>query len=131
MTRPAFVKGRFRYDSKRVQIGNQIFDSKSEHRRWCELVALERAGVIKDLKRQTRYMLQGKERQIRYVGSKRPAAYKPDFEYVEVATGLKIYEDVKGYMTSRDAIRIAVFAAQIEEGAEVRITGAASKRGRG
>lgn len=66
-------------------------DSEKEAQRWCELKLLERAGIIKDLKRQVEFELipkQGKESPVRYIA---------DFVYIE--NGKKVVEDVKGIRT--------------------------------
>ena len=34
-----------------------VFDSKAEHKRWCELTLLQRAGKISNLRRQVKYEL--------------------------------------------------------------------------
>ena len=62
------------------------FASKKEARRWCELCLLERAGAIRNLRRQVVYQLA--------VNGHPICKYVPDFVYYE--NGLEIIEDVKG-----------------------------------
>lgn len=85
-----------RYPSKyhnRPQITSDgRFDSKREMKRWYELKLMEKAGVIKNLKRQVRYEL------IPKVGSQRPTYYYADFVYFD-KDGNEIVEDVKGTKT--------------------------------
>ena len=74
----------------------QKFDSVKEYHRWGCLRLLERAGVIKDLKRQVKFEL------IPRIGNERPCNYIADFTYME--NGKLVVEDVKGVKT--DAYKI-------------------------
>jgi hypothetical protein len=66
-----------------------VHDSRKEATRWSELLILERAGLISDLKRQVKYELIPKQ------DGERAVFYVADFEYIE--NGKKVVEDVKGY----------------------------------
>ena len=66
-----------------------VHDSRKEANRWSELLILEKAGVISDLKRQVKYELIPKQE------GERAVYYVADFEYIE--SGKKVVEDVKGY----------------------------------
>ena len=48
-----------KFGAKKVKdpFTGELFDSKAEHRRWCELRLLERAGKISGLKRQVSFEL--------------------------------------------------------------------------
>ena len=46
-----------KYGNKKIEYNGEVFDSKKEYKRWCELKLLERAGKISDLKRQVKYVL--------------------------------------------------------------------------
>lgn len=46
-----------KYHSKKITCDGESFDSKKEFRRWQALWLLERAGQIKDLKRQVKFEL--------------------------------------------------------------------------
>jgi len=63
------------------------FASKKEAKRWAELKLLERAGEIKNLKRQVRYKLTME------------TVYVADFEYEWKNGGGKVTEDSKGFAT--------------------------------
>lgn len=65
-------------------------DSIKEANRWCELKLLERAGEIKDLKRQVKFELIPKQE------GERAVYYIADFVY-EDSNGKTHVEDVKGY----------------------------------
>lgn len=74
------------------------FDSKAEARRWDELQMLVKAGRVKDLRRQVRYVLIPKTARPSG-GSERECAYLADFVYLDAQTGRSIVEDVKGAAT--------------------------------
>ena len=67
-----------------------VHDSRKEANRWSELLILEKAGLISDLKRQVKYELIPKQE------GERAVYYVADFEYID-ENGQKIVEDVKGY----------------------------------
>ena len=87
-----------KYGNKKVEIDGYTFDSLAEARRYEQLCLMEEAGAISDLRLQPRFELQKaftdndgtRHRAIFYIG---------DFYYVEVKTGLRIVEDVKGKAT--------------------------------
>jgi len=80
-------------------IGAEKYRSKREAARHQDLLLLERAGEIADLKREVPYVLapgvkiEGEPRA-------RPALrYVADFTWEEVATGLPVVADAKGMQT--------------------------------
>lgn len=87
---------------KRPKYGNKGFrdtegiywHSKGEHTRWCELRMLEKAGKIKDLKRQVTYTLEvkGVEHTFR-------REYVADYEYIK--DGILVTEDFKSDVTEK------------------------------
>lgn len=78
-----------KYNNRRVNTPDGWFDSQRELTRWGELKLLERAGKIKDLKRQVRFEL------IPKIGRMRAIVYIADFTYEE--DGKSVVEDSKGY----------------------------------
>ena len=66
-------------------------DSIKEANRWCDLLLLQRAGVIQDLQRQVKFVLIPKQE------GERPVYYIADFVYIE--NGKRVVEDVKGHRT--------------------------------
>ena len=99
-----------KYYNKKCEINGIVFDSRKEARRWQELLLLQRAGVIKSLQRQVKYVLipaqyesferYGKNGQELTPGKKlieRECAYVADFVYVE--DGKTVIEDTKGMKT--------------------------------
>ena len=86
-----------KYGAKKVVVDGQVFDSKKEYHRWCELRLLERAGKIKGLCRQVSYELIPKQ------NGERACTYVADFVYKD-SNGNTVVEDTKGVRT--DAYRI-------------------------
>lgn len=96
-----------KYNAKKVQYDGITFDSKKEYRRFLDLKALEKAGIIKNLERQVKYVLIPAQREPDIIGSRggikkgklieRECAYYADFVYTVIETGEKVVEDVKGY----------------------------------
>lgn len=85
-----------KYHNKRVITPDGKFDSKKEHIRFMELQIMQKAGIIKDLKRQVKYELIPSQRVAGKV-VERSVSYIADFEYTEA--GQKVVEDVKGLKT--------------------------------
>ena len=85
------------------------YDSKKEARRGQELLLLERAGKIYDLKRQVTYQLIPVQREEPTKGPRggliqgkvieRAAKYVADFVYTDAETGETVVEDAKGVRT--------------------------------
>lgn len=82
-----------KFQAKKITIDGQEFDSHKEARRYGELRLMERAGIIRDLKRQEEFEL------IPKCGKERPARYHADFSYIDCETGKKVVEDVKSKAT--------------------------------
>ena len=84
-----------KYKNNKTVVNGHEFDSKKEARRYYKLLAMERAGEIKDLRLQPEYELIPRFKK----GNKtyRKTVYIADFEYVE--DGMTIVEDVKGFKT--------------------------------
>lgn len=80
-----------KYGAKKVVMDGQVFDSKREFHRWCELRLLERAGKISDLKRQVKFELIPKQ------DGERACYYIADFTYYDC--GQFVVEDCKGHKT--------------------------------
>ena len=64
-----------KYHAKPTYVGDIRFDSKKEAKRWQELVLLERAGEIKNLRRQVEFEL------IPKTSHGRRIVYRADFVY--------------------------------------------------
>lgn len=101
-----------KYNAKKITdpFTGDVFDSKKEYNRWCNLRLLERAGKITDLKRQVTFELIPTQREEStevykagpQKGLPKPGAiiekgvsYVADFTYYQ--DGKYIVEDTKGY----------------------------------
>lgn len=89
---------RRKYGNKPTTIDGIRFDSRAEANRWLALRMLERAGEIRDLRRQVRFELI--PAQVTPSGLKvRPMFYVADFVYVD-ESGQTVVEDPKGCSTA-------------------------------
>jgi hypothetical protein len=100
-----------KYRAETVIVDGIRFDSKHEARRWAQLQLLVRAGVIRDLKRQVAIMLEGRDGPV-LTRTGKHMRLTLDFSYIEVATGLQVFEDPKGMPTRDYEVRRAIAAAQ-------------------
>lgn len=91
-----------KYRAQKVETADGKFDSKHELKRWNELILLERAGEIKDLKRQVKYELIPAQR-VNGRCVERACSYVADFEYIY--KGSKVVEDAKGFKTPEYRIK--------------------------
>jgi len=107
-----------KFSAQRVEVDGISFDSKKEARRWGELKLLERAGEIIELRRQVVVPLEGSGGPL-LTRTGRQMRITVDFGYVEVASGLTVYEDAKGLPTRDYEVRRSVAAAQGVEIVEV------------
>lgn len=107
---------RSKYGNRKVEQDGITFDSLKEMRRWNELVLLQRAGVISELRRQVAYelvpsvILDGRKQ--------RPVSYVADFQYRE--NGVLVTEDSKGFRTPEYRIKRKLMAHV--HGIEIRET---------
>lgn len=107
-----------KYKSKKVTVNGITFDSQKEANRYRELVLLERAGRIQELKRQVKFVLIPAQREFCneiYTKGRKKGCFKPgkllekelsyvaDFVYTE--NGKQVVEDVKGYKTPEYRIK--------------------------
>lgn len=102
-----------KYHSKKIEADGQTFDSQKEYRRWCDLRLLERAGAIKDLRRQVKYILIPTQYGPPIIGPRggvrrwpvleRECAYVADFVYQK--DGETVVEDTKGMRTEAYVIK--------------------------
>ena len=96
-----------KYNSRKIIIEGQKFDSKKEYLRYLQLLDLEKEGKIKDLQRQVIYELiptQREDNKISKNGKIKPGKvierackYAADFVYFDIAADKIVVEDVKGY----------------------------------
>ena len=95
-----------KYNSSKTVVGGKVFDSRKEAKRYSELLLLEKAGAITDLKTQVEFMLIPEQREADTIGKRggvkkgkvieRKITYIADFTYTD-SDGIYHVEDVKGY----------------------------------
>lgn len=107
-----------KYHNRKTVVNGHTFDSKKEANRYSELLLLERAGAIHDLRTQVKYVLIPSQRS-KETGKviERECSYKADFVYTE--GGETVVEDVKGYRTKEYIIKrklmLHVYGIRIRE----------------
>lgn len=107
-----FRKTRHKYHAVRTEINGIRFDSKKEARRYMELKALAKIGLISDLDLQPVFVLQeGFERQD---GKVRAIKYVADFMYLD-KEGNRIVEDTKGIETETFKLKKKMFWLRFPE----------------
>lgn len=91
-----------KYRNKKVIVDDYVFDSIQESRRYKELKLLLKAGKIKDLELQPRFLLQEsfKKNDKTY----RKVEYIADFKYIK--NGKTIVEDVKSKATITQVFKL-------------------------
>ena len=96
-----------KYKNKKVTLNGKVFDSKKEAKRYCELIKLEQAGLIKDLETQKKFLLLDtfKKNGKTY----KQISYYADFVYFDVYSKKTIVEDVKGVKTQVYKIKRKLF----------------------
>lgn len=93
-------KPRAKYGNVKTEVNGVVYDSKKEAQRAMELEQLEKAGVIKNLERQKKYVLQPKFMLAGH--TVREITYVADFVYEE--DGKVVVEDVKGPATRSNPV---------------------------
>jgi hypothetical protein len=78
-------------------------DSGREARRWGELVAMQKAGLIKSLERQVPFLFAG----LTYK-SNRKVKYVLDFQYYDLVSKEWVHEDAKGFVTPEYKLKWAL-----------------------
>lgn len=111
-----------KYRAKRIQYEGMTFDSTKEMRRWIDLRLLERAGKIRQLRRQVPFTIVINDEPVKIKSAGYPngrqVKYIADFTYVE--DNAYVVEDVKGKDTQLSRLKRALVEAIY--GHEVRLT---------
>lgn len=105
-----------KYHAQKVTYRGEPFDSKREAGRYAQLLLLQRAGQITNLKRQVPYLLIPAQ----YIDGKcveRAVTYRADFVYRE--NGELVVEDTKGVRTPDYIIKrklmLQVYGIRVKE----------------
>lgn len=116
-----------KYNNRKVRRDGLTFDSKKEHKRYNELLLLEQAGEIRNLRRQVKFVLIPTQREPSQIGTRggvkkgklleRECAYIADFVYSQ--NGKMVVEDTKGIRTKDYIIKrklmLRVYGIRIRE----------------
>lgn len=94
-----------KYGNKQILVNGINFQSKKEANRYMELLLLERAKVISELKLQPKFLLQ--EAFKKNGKTYRRIEYIADFQYIE--NGKIVVEDTKGFETEVFKIKHKLF----------------------
>ena len=86
-----------KYRNRKIIVDGIEFDSKLEAKKYRELKLLEKAGLIKNIRRQVKFELQPKYKKNNK--SIRSINYVADFTYYDVKKGKLIIVDTKGFKT--------------------------------
>lgn len=119
----------------RTDADGVVWDSAAEMHRWAELRLAERAGLIKNLRRQVRFPLIIDGRPVLIRSDRYPAGrackWTADFVYCEIEGNdswplRETAEDYKAHYTEADRLRIAVVESAYN--IRVKISGPAKYR---
>jgi len=108
-----YMKNTSKYNNKITEVNGRKFASKREAKRYEELLLLEQAGIIRDLKCQIAYELQPSYKQDNK--TIRAIQYIADFVYQEKIKSdacemwEEVIEDCKGYRTDIYKIKKKMF----------------------
>lgn len=93
-----------KYRNIKAEYNGEVFDSRKEMRRAVALSILERAGQVKDVRRQVKFVLQ---EAFEYRGERiREISYIADFVYYDVSEGCWVVEDVKTPATRTETYKV-------------------------
>lgn len=102
-----------KYNAKKTIIDGHPFDSKREAERYCELKLFLKAGEIRNLVLQPRFLLQDEFFDKNGVKHKK-IEYVADFFYID-KEGRNVVEDVKGVLTDVYKIKKKMFLKIYDE----------------
>jgi hypothetical protein len=110
------AKRKSKYNNVKVVVDGEEYDSEREYKRCCELRLLERAGVIKNLRRQVEFVIAPS---VKLHGRQHCARkYIADFVYTD-ERGNEVVEDCKGHRTEmylfKRHLMMAVHGIEIRE----------------
>lgn len=98
---------RTKYGSKKTEVNGIKFDSKKEAKRYVELLLLERAGLIRELRLQPRFPF--------VINGQKFCTYIADFMYYSEKEQCIIVEDVKGYKTEVYKLKSKLFRIMYDQ----------------
>lgn len=109
---------RSKYNAKKKVVDGHLFHSTKEAERYCELKLFLKAGLIRNLVLQPRFLLQDKFKD-KQGKTHRKIEYVADFLYID-NDGKAIVEDVKGVLTAVYKLKKKMFLKIYDEQYEFR-----------
>ena len=109
---------RSKYNAKKKVVDGHLFHSTKEAERYCELKLFLKAGLIRNLVLQPRFLLQDEFFDKNGVKHKK-IEYVADFSYID-NDGKAIVEDVKGVLTDVYKIKKKMFLKIYDDQYEFR-----------
>ena len=106
-------KGNSKYKNEKVVIDGIKFESKLEAERWKQLNLLQKAGTIKDLRRQIKFELQPSYKKNDIVIHS--INYVADFVYYDVNKKGFVVEDTKGFKNDVYKLKKKIFEYKYPE----------------
>ena len=100
-------KNTSKYHSKKTVVAGITFASKKEANRYTELLQMEKAGLIKDIETQKKFLLLDSFK--KNGKTYRQLSYYADFVYFDIYSKKTIVEDVKGVRTEVYKIKKKLF----------------------
>lgn len=104
-----------KYHNHKAAVDGEVFDSRKEARRWLELQMIQKAGNIKNLERQKKFVLIPAQYEPDITGPRggkkkgklieREVAYYADFYYYNPTFDCWVVEDTKGIRTPEYIIK--------------------------
>lgn len=91
-----------KYNNRKIENEDGVFDSAKEYRRFKELELMQRAGVISELSRQAKFDLVASVKFDGEARAKPAIRYFADFTYME--NGKLVVEDVKSKITKENLV---------------------------
>ena len=107
-----------KYNAKKITIDGHDFPSKREAERYCELKLFLKAGLIRNLELQPRFLLQDEFFDKNEIKHKK-IEYVADCMYIDKC-GKTIVEDVKGVLTDVYKIKKKMFLKKYDDQYEFR-----------
>lgn len=118
-----------KYGNKKIEVDGIVFDSKKEAKRYKELLLLEKAGEISELRRQVKYVLIPAQREPDTTGAmggirkgkiiEHECSYYADFVYFDRKKQDMVVEDTKGVRTAEYIIKrklmLRIYGIRINE----------------
>lgn len=113
--KPKISQSRNKYGNVKVEVDGVKYDSKKEAKRSAELETQQKLGIISNLERQVKFVLQPS---FKFAGHTiREIAYVADFVYME--NGNKVVEDVKSRATMTPIYKLKKKMMMYVHGVEV------------